>query len=49
MGIVPEKAFKMQTWIIVGEIMEKNYEDSPMSKWLVGGAAAGAATALIGS
>ncbi len=45
---MPEKAFKMQGWVIVGGLMERKYKDSPMSKWLVGGAAAGALTALIG-
>ena len=45
---MPEKAFKMQGWVIVGGYMERHYRDSPMSKWLVGGAAAGALTALIG-
>ena len=48
MGVMPEKAFKMQGWVVVGGVMEQNYKDSPMSTWLVGGAAAGALTALIG-
>lgn len=48
MGVMPEKAFKMQGWVIMGGYMERHYKDSPMSKWLVGGAAAGALTALIG-
>ena len=48
MGVMPEKAFKMQGWVIVGGLMEAHYKDAPMVKWLVGGAAAGALTALIG-
>ena len=48
LGIMPEKAFKMQGWIIVGRYMEKHFESPTLSKWLVAGAAAGAATTLIG-
>ncbi len=48
MGIMPEKAFKMQAWIIVGQFMERHFADSPMAKWIVGGAGAGGVTALIG-
>ena len=42
MEIMPEKAFKIQRWVVVGRFIPH----SPMSKWLVGGAAATAA--LIG-
>ena len=47
-GIMPEKAFKMQGWIVVGRFMESKFEEPTISKWLVAGAAAGAATSLIG-
>lgn len=47
-GIMPEKAFKMQGWIMVGRFMESMFEEPTISKWLVAGAAAGAATTLIG-
>lgn len=47
-GIMPEKAFKMQGWIIVGRYMESHFEQPTISKWLVAGAAAGAATTIIG-
>ncbi|MCG8623986.1 MAG: hypothetical protein MJE68_18600 [Proteobacteria bacterium] len=47
-GIMPEKAFKMQGWIIVGRYMESHFEEPTISKWLVAGAAAGAATTIIG-
>ena len=47
-GIMPEKAFKMQAWIMVGRFMERNFEEPGIVKWLVAGAAAGAATTLIG-
>ena len=45
---MPEKAFKMQGWIIVGRYMESRFEQPTISKWLVAGAAAGAATTIIG-
>ena len=47
-GIMPEKAFKMQGWVLVGRFMESKFEEPTISKWLVAGAAAGAATTLIG-
>ena len=47
-GIMPEKAFKMQGWIMVGRFMESNYEEPGIMKWLAAGAAAGAATTIIG-
>lgn len=47
-GIMPEKAFKMQCWIMVGRLMEKNFEEPGMFKWMAAGAAAGAATTIIG-
>lgn len=47
-GIMPEKAFKMQGWIIVGRMMEKHFDQPTYIKWLVAGAAAGAATTIIG-
>lgn len=47
-GIMPEKAFKMQGWIMVGRYMESHYEKPTISKWMVAGAAAGAATTIIG-
>ncbi len=48
-GIMPEKAFKMQGWIMVGRFMERNFEEPTIAKWLVAGSAAGAATTLIGT
>ena len=45
---MPEKAFKMQGWIIVGRMMEKHFDQPTYIKWLVAGAAAGAATTIIG-
>lgn len=47
-GIMPEKAFKMQGWIMVGRLMERNFEEPGILKWMAAGAAAGAATTLIG-
>lgn len=47
-GIMPEKAFKMQGWVMVGRFMERNFEEPGLLKWLVAGAAAGAATTIIG-
>lgn len=47
-GIMPEKAFKMQGWVMVGRFMERNFEEPGLFKWLVAGAAAGAATTIIG-
>ena len=38
----------MQGWIIVGRYMESHFEQPTISKWLVAGAAAGAATTIIG-
>ena len=40
MGIMLGKAFKMQEWVVVGRFMERNFPHSPMSRWLVCGAAA---------
>ena len=45
---MPEKAFKMQGWIMVGRFMERNFENPGILKWLAAGAAAGAATTIIG-
>lgn len=47
-GVMPEKAFKMQAWILMVRFMESKFEEPTISKWLVAGAAAGAATTLIG-
>lgn len=47
-GIMPEKAMKMQAWTTVGRYMERNYENLTYTKWIIAGAAAGAATTLIG-
>ena len=47
-GIMPEKAFKMQGWVIVGKIVESCDDQAEISKWLTAGAAAGAATTMIG-
>ena len=48
-GIMPEKAMKMQAWTTVGRYMERNYENLTYTKWIVAGAMAGAATTLIGN
>ena len=47
-GIMPEKAFKMQGWVIVGNFVESCNDQAVISKWLMAGAAAGAATTIIG-
>lgn len=44
-GIMPEKALKMQAWIQVGRYFS---EDATYSKWIIAGSAAGAATTLVG-
>lgn len=38
----------MQGWIMVGRLMERNFEEPGILKWMAAGAAAGAATTLIG-
>ena len=48
LGIMPEKAMKMQTWITVGRFMENKFDNPTYSKWLFAGAMAGAATTVIG-
>lgn len=45
---MPEKAFKMQGWVIAGNFVESHFEQATISKWLVAGAAAGVATTIIG-
>ena len=45
---MPEKAFKMQAWVIVGRGMESKFKDMHLLKWIIAGSAAGAATTLIG-
>lgn len=47
-GIMPEKAMKMQGWIIVGRYIERNFEDKTYAKWLIAGSVAGAATTVVG-
>ena len=47
-GIMPEKAFKMQGWVIVGKLVESHNDQAIISRWLMAGAAAGAATTIIG-
>ena len=47
MGIMPEKALKMQAWTIVGKQLEKR-DVSSLPKYLVAGSAAGVATTVFG-
>ena len=46
-GIMPEKAFKMQGWNIVGRYTDM-FERPTIFKWILAGSAAGAATTIIG-
>ena len=48
LGIMPEKAMKMQAWLIVGCYMDRQFDNPTYSKWLFAGAVAGAATTVIG-
>ena len=45
---MPEKAMKMQGWIIVGRYIERNFEEKTYTKWLIAGSVAGAATTVVG-
>ena len=47
-GIMPEKAMKMQAWIIVGRYIENRYNNLKYTKSIIAGAAAGAATFIVG-
>lgn len=47
-GIAPEKALKMQAWVLVGRWVDRHVDNPTITKWLMAGAAAGAATTLIG-
>ena len=47
-GIAPEKALKMQAWVLVGRWVDRHVDKPTITKWLMAGAAAGAATTLIG-
>jgi len=47
MGIMPEKALKMQAWNIVGRQLEKCHLSS-LPKYLIAGSAAGVATTVFG-
>ena len=47
-GIMPEKAMKMEAWRIVGGYIEKQYPNAKYTKWLVAGAMAGVATTVVG-
>lgn len=47
-GIMPEKALKMQAWIQVGRIVDRVHENATLSKWIIAGSAAGAATTIVG-
>lgn len=46
-GIAPEKALKMQAWVLVGRWVDRHVDNPTITKWLMAGAAAGAATTLI--
>ena len=48
LGIMPEKAFKMQGFFIVKKLIDYQNEKSFIIKWLIAGSAAGAATTIIG-
>ena len=48
-GIAPEKALKMQAWVIVGRWVDRHVENPTIMKWMLAGAAAGAATTAIGT
>lgn len=47
MGIMPEKALKMQAWSMVGRRLEHHNID-PFPKYIIAGSAAGAATTVLG-
>lgn len=47
-GIAPEKALKMQAWVLVGRWVDRHVDKPTFAKWSLAGAAAGAATTLIG-
>ena len=47
MGIMPEKALKMQAWNVVGKRLEKQ-DLSSLPKYLIAGSAAGVATTVFG-
>jgi solute carrier family 25 aspartate/glutamate transporter 12/13/solute carrier family 25 carnitine/acylcarnitine transporter 20/29 len=47
-GIAPEKALKMQAWVLVGRWVDRHVESPTITKWILAGAGAGAATTLIG-
>lgn len=47
-GIAPEKALKMQAWVLVGRWVDRHIENPTITKWMLAGASAGAATTLIG-
>ena len=47
-GIMPEKAFKMQGWVTVGKFVESCNDKAVISKQKKAGAAAGVATTIIG-
>lgn len=47
-GIAPEKALKMQAWVLVGRWVDRHVDNPTITKWMMAGAAAGAATTLIG-
>jgi len=47
MGIMPEKALKMQAWGIVGRELERRNVE-PFPKYVIAGCAAGAATTILG-
>jgi hypothetical protein len=47
-GIAPEKALKMQAWVMVGRWVDRHVDNPTITKWMLAGASAGAATSLIG-
>jgi solute carrier family 25 aspartate/glutamate transporter 12/13/solute carrier family 25 carnitine/acylcarnitine transporter 20/29 len=47
-GVAPEKMMKMLLWDKVNIFIDNNYNTSVYTKWLISGAAAGAATTVVG-
>ena len=45
---MPEKALKMQAWLITCRLIDHKFENAMFTKWLVAGCVAGAATTIVG-
>ena len=46
-GIMPEKMFKMQAWIVTNRMLEKHLDLAGLPKWIIAGTVAGMATSLV--